>query len=506
MSGPTPSKILIDTNIIFPLEDNKEVGKDYAELNRICSSYGIAMSVHESSMQDISRDSDEARKIISLSKFEKYPKISRTPWDKSRREAKFGAIKNDHDEVDTDLLVSLELGVVDILVTEDRGIHDRVRDTPLADNVLTVSNALKLLKKVFGAVLVDYKHVQDRKCNEFFHDNPFFDSLKRDYPSFEEWFGKCIKKQRPCWVIEQGQSIAGMVIYKDELRSISDDSKGLDELGVPGQKVLKLCMFKVDETTRGEKFGEQLLKKAMDYAYRNEYDATYLTVFPIHTALIKQISRFGFIEGNEKGGEKTFYKYSKVTDIGVELSPFKFHQTFWPCVRRSGVSKFCIPVKPEFHARLFPEAAPQYSLALDTQTQTPGNAIRKVYICNAQTKQMQPGSLLFFYLSGVSAITSIGVLESYDEAPDFKKLKELAGVRSVYSDDELEDLTQKNTPAKAINFYYSEKLKSPISLKTLKKHKVLKGAPQSVTEISEESFSVLFSTLMDLEDRAVFYE
>lgn len=506
MSGISPKNILIDTNIIFPLEDNKEVGKDYAELNRICSSYGIVMSVHESSIQDISRDGDENRKKISLSKIEKYPKIRRTPWDKAQREAKFGTIKNDHDEVDTDLLVSMELGVADLLVTEDRGLRDRVKGKPLESRVLTVSSALKLLRKEFGAVLVDYKHVQDRKCNEFYHDNLFFASLKKDYAGFEKWFESCIRKQRPCWVIQQDNSIAGMIIYKDELRSVQDDCEELDALGVPGNKVLKLCMFKVDETIRGEKFGEQLLKKAMDYAHRNGYDSTYLTVFPRHAELMKQIARFGFMEGKEKNGEKTFYKYSKVIKVEGTLSAFEFHQTFWPCVRKTGVAKYCIPVKPEFHARLFPEAAPQFSLALDTQTQTPGNAIRKVYICNAQTRQIVAGSILFFYLSEQSVITSIGVLESYDEAKDFKRLKELAGVRSVYSDDELEYMTQKDTSAKAMNFYYSENLKNPISLSNLKKHKVLKGAPQSITEIPEEKFSDLFSSLMDAADREIFYD
>ena len=67
-----PEKILIDTNIIIGLEDNKAVQAIYSQLNRVCGENGIQIFVHESSYEDINQDADEERRIISLSKLEKY--------------------------------------------------------------------------------------------------------------------------------------------------------------------------------------------------------------------------------------------------------------------------------------------------------------------------------------------------------------------------------------------------------------------------------------------------
>ena len=141
-----PQKILIDTNIIINLEDNKEIGTNYSAFNRICAEYGIQIYIHESSYQDILQDKNEDRKKISLSKLEKYPRIHKTPRTKQQKEADFGPIKNSHDEVDTDLLVSLELNLTDVLITEDKGLKTRVKNGALNQKVLNVAEALNELK------------------------------------------------------------------------------------------------------------------------------------------------------------------------------------------------------------------------------------------------------------------------------------------------------------------------------------------------------------------------
>lgn len=507
-----PQKVLIDTNIIIHLEDNKEIDAKYSEMTRICSEYGIHIYIHESSYQDILRDKNEERKKISLSKLEKYERIHKTPRTKQQKEAKFGIIKNAHDDVDTDLLVSLGLGVTDLLITEDKALKARVQNSDLEQRVLNIDDALATLNSLLGAVFVNYKNVQDKYCNQYHHDQDFFTSLKADYPEFETWYTGCMAKQRPCWVIEQQTGLAGMIIYKDESRHDDKDKQELDALKIPGDKVLKLCLFKIDENIRGEKFGELLLKKAMDYAYRNGYDSTYLTVFPKHATLIKLISRLGFQKSSNKGGEEVYFKYTKVVTLATPPSPFDFHKLFWPCIKVAGVDKYCIPIQPQFHQRLFPEAAEQFNKQLsfsfptDTQPQTPGNAIQKVYICNAQTKSMNPGDILLFYRSQDSAITSVGVLEDYSKAADFNTLKSLVGRRSVYSDKELLEMTKKKNPAKAINFYYAENFSVPVHLAELKAHGVLKGRPQSITAISEAGFKTFYSALLDKEDRGIFYE
>lgn len=502
-------RILIDTNIIIQLEDNKKTETNYSELNRICAEFGVKIFIHKSSYEDIERDKDKSRKEIALSKLEKYPHIPKTPNTTKEKEQLFGKIKKPNDEVDTDLLYSLHLNTADILITEDKGIKQRVKGTKLEPLVLKVDEALSKLKKIFGSVFVNYKHVQDKTCTEYSFTDPFFDSLKQDYNGFECWFKDCIAKQRHCWVIEQESGLSGMVIYKDESRKVPKDKQELDDLKVPGNNVLKLCTFKVEETSRGEKFGEQLLKKTMDYAYRNNYDSMYLTVLPKHTKLIHLITELGFIESPKTNGEEqVYYKYTKVISLEEKLPIFEFHRRFWPSIMVTDTNKYMVPIKPVFHKRLFPEADEhfnhQYDLQFDDTPQTPGNAIQKIYICNAQIKSMEPGDILLFYRSEDKALTSIGVLQEFRKIDNFEDLKEMAGRRSVYSDDELQDIVQQKSNASALNFFYSEHLDTPIEYKQLKECGLLNGPPQSITRIDSDRFNTSFLSLLNTSDKEIF--
>ena len=373
----TPQRILIDTNIIINLEDNKSIEAQYSELNRICAQYGIQVLIHASSYDDVKRDKDEARKAISLSKLKKYHSIPKTQMTKSQKEALFGEIKKPNDDVDTDLLVSLNTGVVDILVTDDRGILSRVSNNDnLKERVLYPQDTISLLNTLLGSIPVNYEHVQDRICTEFPPDLPFFDSLKQDYSGFEDWYKKNMASGRSCWVVEQEIGLAGLIIYKDESRDDPRDAEDFNKYGIFGDNVLKICLFKVDPDTRGEKFGEQLLKKAMDFAFRNSYDSTYLTVFPKHESLIGLIEKFGFMHvGAKDNGEYVYCKKTKVTEHPQGVMPFEFHKLYWPCIKIGDSDKYFIPIVPEYHKRLFPEAAQnftfQFELGLLEVSKTP---------------------------------------------------------------------------------------------------------------------------------------
>lgn len=355
------ASILIDTNVIINLEDHKEIDKQYADLSRICNQFGITLYSHEASRDDVERDRDPERKRISLSKLTKYPCIRRTPVPKADKERKFGLIKSENDDVDTDLLVSLDLNIADLLVTNDRALINRVRGTSLVARVLTLPDTVTRLQSLYGFLSADFKHVQERTCNQFDPNDRFFESLEADYPEFRKWYHGCMSKQRPCWVIMQQSGIGGMIIYKPEYRSNVNDAQELDQLGVAGEKILKFCLFKVDQNISGEKFGEQLLKKGMDHAHRNSFDSIYLTAFPKHQTLINLLGKFGFQKCGTKNSEDVYFKYSKVLPLNPDPLGFEFHKIFWPCIRIGTSSVYLVPVQPQFHDRLFPEAARRYA-------------------------------------------------------------------------------------------------------------------------------------------------
>src|ERR1700744_1864099 len=72
LSGMSSQAYLIDTNVVIGLEDNHTVQPAFASLLRLAATHKVGVFIHEAARDDISRDRDEARKKISLSKLDKF--------------------------------------------------------------------------------------------------------------------------------------------------------------------------------------------------------------------------------------------------------------------------------------------------------------------------------------------------------------------------------------------------------------------------------------------------
>ena len=62
------------------------------------------------------------------------------------------------------------------------------------------------------------------------------------------------------------------------------------------------------------------------------------------------------------------------------------------------IRKFVVPILPNYHKKLFPEAA-MNAEAPAQSTGKPGNTIKKVYLCNSPNNQLRAGDLIFFYVT-----------------------------------------------------------------------------------------------------------
>ena len=174
------------------------------------------------------------------------------------------------------------------------------------------------------------------------------------------------------------------------------------------------------------------------------------------------------------------------------------------------MQKFCVPIRGDYHRRLFPEIAMLRELPLfpsdrfgtalienSAGERTPGNTIRKVYLCRATTNQLRPGDLLFFYMSkderyaGSQSITTIGIVEQINHAISTGDLIQFTGKRSVYSADELQDWRASvEEPVKVLDFLLVGHLNPAISLDVLIGQGVLRSAPQSIMLLKSERYSV----------------
>jgi len=494
------AKFLLDTNVLIPVEDARATPDSYASLLRDLQANGHTSHVHEATLADIKRDPDAARRSISLSKAAKYPLVKNSWRDRAALTEEFGDIRNDNDLSDAHILSALSDGIVDVLITEDQGLHTRASRRDLGQKVLTVRQALDFINGTYARIDYVLKSVSRKFCYELNPTDPIFDSLIEDYTPFASWMEKCRKNGRECWVVEDDSSIAALVIFKDET---SEEVPA----GVLGDRIFKLCTFKVSERYRGGRLGEQLLRQALWFAYDGEYDAIYLTVFPKQTALRELIESFGF--GNASEQENGELVYAKHWDRGQNLNAADVMRTrrnypAWPSTFPRGL---IVPVRPGYHDRLFPEAASRladmpgdlFASAWSQGTperSSPSNSIRKVYLGYTPTSIIEPGTLVAFYRSsdngmGVkSAIAAVGIAEQYDHIDGYEHAVSIVAKRSVYTNEELEDLVQK-PGLKALTFLFYGYLKEPLLRKDLEGRGLLDGPPQSFVGVSGERLRLL---------------
>lgn len=497
--------LLIDTNIVIGLEDAQPVQASLAELVRLSNQHAVGLFVDGANYHDVGRDRDSDRRAVTLSKLAKFQRLRDFPLPgDAELIARFGEIKRDNDRSDVRLLAALDVKAAHFLVTEDVGIHRRADRAGIGASVLTVQEALEWLCRTFQATPVTLPFVEERKAYQIDPKEPILESLRLDYPEFNGWFETCRERHRDCWVLEIDKQIAGLIIRKDENHA---DAETVHR----GPKILKVCTFKIQDAFRGEKFGELLLKQVLWFAQRNGYDLVYLTVFPKHEFLVDLLRHYGFAATREReNGELVMEKIMIKGAIPAPQAPiFDEDRRFYPRFHDGdGVRKFCVPIQPDYHRRLFPEIAELKALPLfpnETrisnrgQDRTPGNTIRKVYLCRAKITTLCPGDLLLFYMSKDEAyrfsqsITTVGIVEQVNQATTSEELIRLTAKRSVFTERQLTEWkASPEHPIRVIDFLLVGHISPPPGADDLVRSRVFNGRPpQSIAELDAVRYAAL---------------
>ena len=478
--------------MVIGLEDARPVQASLAELVRLSGEYSIGLFVDGANYDDVARDKDETRRVVTLSKLAKFQQLRGTPLPaEADLVAKFGAINNDSDRSDVRFLAALDAKAVDFVISQDIGLHRRGQRAGLGANIFTVEESLQWVKRLFGLKAVKLPYIVERKAYEIDKSHGIFEGLRADYPGFDTWFDKCRKEHRECWVLELDNDIGGLIIRKDETRAQAG-TEGL------GPKILKICTFKVRDEFLGEKYGELLLKQVLWFAQNNQYDLAYVTAFPKHAFLIDLLQAYGFkhtktLANGELMLEKMFVN-GPLPPVPADVIGFdrEHYPRFFdgPDVR-----KFCVPIQPDYHRRLFPEIAFGIELPLFPSAtfspmlahgaaHTPGNTIRKVYLCRAKITRLRPGDLVFFYMSKGEAyaasqsITTVGVVEQDANVTSAEELIKQTAKRSVFSAEDLAGMAPSPvSPVKMIDFLLVGHSQPPVSLATLVSADIFNGRP-----------------------------
>jgi hypothetical protein len=273
------------------------------------------------------------------------------------------------------------------------------------------------------------------------------------------------------------------------------ENETINDLGeaLPG-RALKLCTFKVAERVRGRKIGELFLKAAFRYASENACPNIFIHAHPErHPYLIQLLEDFGFVGRGSYQGDTVFVKAHPAEPPPINLPAPDYVRLYYPHYRSDDqVSKYLIPIRPEYHTILFPdyESPAQRQLALFRPQNFAGNAIRLAYLCHTPTRSVRAGDVLLFYRTNDErAVTTVGVVDRFEILDDATKIASLVSRRTVYSNDEIVSMAERET--KVFLFRCVHHLPHPVSYDELVRQDIAAGPIQSVRRITHAQFERL---------------
>jgi len=291
--------------------------------------------------------------------------------------------------------------------------------------------------------------------------DPFFQSLRDDYPDFDNWFRK--KSDQDAFVQYEANRIIGFLYLKVEEQLVEDVVPK-----IYADRILKVGTFKIE--AHGTKMGEQFIKVIMDYAGNENVDICYVTIYEKHNSLINLVQQFGFelygIKGGSKYKENVYVKqmHRFTGDINKDF----------PLVDIHTAKKYLLSIYPKYHSVMFPDSiltTENKNIITDVSYT---NSIHKIYVCSMEhIEELKYGDIVVLYRTGengksaeYSAVaTSICVVEDVKRQEEFGSFEEFYKYASKYSVFDKSDLRYwyNKGGCKAVKMTYNAALKKRIT-------------------------------------------
>lgn len=334
-------RALLDTNILIHREASTIVRRDIGKLFFWLDRLKIDKCIHPASIQEIGKHQDQRVRQTFEAKLQSYNVLKTLAPTKPEIERVQETDRTENDRNDTLLVSELLSNRVDLLISEDRGVHSKARVLGIADRTFTIDAFLeKSLAE--NPDLVDYRVLSVRKVpfGQIDVNSDFFDSFRQDYggDAFGRWFNR--KADESAYVCFEGQDLVAFLYLKVEGR---DEHYSDIEPAFQPKRRLKIGTFKVD--LNGYKLGERFLKIVFDNAIVQKVDELYVTIFPRtieQQRLIRLLEDFGF---RSMGRRRMF--------MGLSLS--------MPATWRENVT-FRIPNSPSHTSAGLPEPSSYLSI------------------------------------------------------------------------------------------------------------------------------------------------
>jgi predicted nucleic acid-binding protein len=487
-------KALLDTNIIIHRETDKVVEQDIGILFRWLDRAHYTKCIHPVTIQEIEKYHDIEVVKSFMSKLDSYEQMNfPTPLQEEVKKVSIEYDVNENDRNDTSLLNEIFVGRIDILISQDKKIHKKAAKLNISDKVFKIDS---FLEKIFSEHpdLVNYKVLNVQKKHFAFIDlkDKFFDSLKEDYPGFQNWFLK--KSDDIAYVTsnKENNKILSFLYLKveDETENYFD----LNPIFRP-KKRLKIGTFKV--ISNGLRLGERFMKIVFDNALVNKVEEIYVTIFDHRDEqkrLIELLEEWGFKLWGQKGTEKV---YMREFMPKFELDRLKEN---YPYIS-SKQNNFIVPIYESYHTELLPDSILNTESPLEFVEDFPHrNAISKVYVSRAMHPHPEKGDILIFYRTGgyhKSVVSTIGLVQEviYDIKTEEDFINQCRK-GSVFPEDELKAMWNHNKYKKpfVVRFLYVYSFPHRINMKALIDLGILQGvddAPRGFKSITTEQFKTI---------------
>jgi len=491
-------RVLLDTNVLIHREAAMVVRRDIGKLFFWLDKLRCDKCVHPVSLEEIGKHDDPRVRSTFEAKLQSYH-LLRTTAPISPEVQQAGANDmTENDRNDTLLVNELFAGRVDLLISEDRGLHNKAVALGIDDRAFTIEAFLE--KSIAeNPALVDYKvlAVKQVAFGQVDVHSDFFDSFREDYggEAFDTWFNR--KADEPAYVCYEGQDLVAFLYLKVEG---TEEYYGDIEPRFEQKRRLKIGTFKVE--LNGYKLGERFLKIVFDNAIRQKVDEVYVTIFPRtieQKRLIETFETFGFKKHGTKIstiGEETVYVREMTPAFNADDPKLTF-----PYVSRSSRA-FLVPIYSTYHTSLLPDSILRTESPTDFVEQEPHrNAILKVYVSRSIFRDLRRGDIIVFYrAAGIggyykSVVTTLGIVDGvYKNIRDEAHFISLCRRRSVFSDQELRDQWnyRKSSRPFIVGFLYAYSFLRRPTLKELIDNEIIRdieSAPRGFERITDEQFS-----------------
>lgn len=282
-------------------------------------------------------------------------------------------------------------------------------------------------------------------------NDSFFDSLKADYPEFEEWYSKKAKEGKQAFAYIDEQGIGAFVMLKrGECEDIHLENKTL-----PKRSRLKISTLKLSERVEGIRLGEGAIGIALWNWLESDDEEIYVTVFDKHRKLIEMLQRFGFkMAGYNSGREGVYYRSKNSIDFSTPYTSFPF-------INKETLNFAMLPIEAKWHDKIFPYSELK-NTKQDTEEFAAANGMTKTYICFPYSiPAYSPGMPIMIYRKSSdeynkgfkSAVTSYGTIvrfemikQDWNCLKSYGEYEKMVGNKSVFSPAEIKSFyeTKKN--------------------------------------------------------------